>query len=286
MYGTIIDMNPKYIDAHAHMNFAAYDEDRDAVVKRCLDAGTWMINVGTMQATSQGVVDLANQYEEGVYAIVGLHPIHVNKSFHDTDEIGPEGKSFTSKGEEFDYAFYKKLTEHPKVVGIGECGLDYFRNGDDPEFVARQKEAFEQQIQLAIEADLPLMIHCREAYDDTLDILERYQKEAGEKVRGNMHFFAGSLDIAKRVLDLGFTLSFTGVITFAKDYEELVTFVPLDRMLSETDCPYVTPVPYRGQRNEPLHVCEVVKKIVEIKGESLETVQNQLISNIRHQFKI
>lgn len=277
---------PQYIDAHAHMNFAAYDEDRDAVISNCLKNDTWMINVGTMQTTSEKVVELADKYEKGVYAIVGLHPIHVNKSFHDKDEIGPEGKSFTSKGEDFDYDFYKNLTNNPKVVGIGECGLDYFRGADDPEFVKRQKDAFGKQIQLAIEADLPLMIHCREAYDDTLDILESYKKEAGDKLRGNMHFFAGSLDIAKRVLDFGFTLSFTGVITFAKDYEDLVKFVPLEKMLSETDCPYVTPVPYRGQRNEPVYVSEVVKKIAEIKNEPLDKVKEQLVSNIRAQYRI
>lgn len=277
---------PKYIDAHSHMNFSAYDDDRDEVIRRTLDSETWMINVGTMKATSEKVVELADQYEEGVFAIVGLHPIHVNKSHHDKEEIGDEGKAFTSKGEDFDYGFYKKLTENPKVVGIGECGLDYFRNSDEPDFVSRQKSAFEKQIELAIDADLPLMIHCREAYDDTLDILESYKKQAGEKVRGNMHFFAGSLDVAKRVLDLGFTLSFTGVITFAKDYEELVRFTPLDKMLSETDCPYVTPTPFRGQRNEPMHVAEVVKKIAEIKGESLEKVSEQLVNNIRSQFRI
>lgn len=277
---------PKYIDAHSHLNFTAYDEDRTEVIKRTLDNETWMINIGTMKATSQRAVEIANQYDEGVYAIVGLHPIHVNKSHHDNEEIGDEGKAFTSHGEDFDFDFYKKLTEDPKVVGIGECGLDYFRNGNEPDFVSKQKSVFEKQIELAIEADIPLMIHCREAYADTLDMLESYKKQAGDKVRGNMHFFAGSLDVAKRVLDLGFTLSFTGVITFAKDYEELVRFTPLDKMLSETDCPYVTPTPYRGQRNEPMHVSEVVKKIAEIKGESLEKVSEQLVINIRKQFGI
>lgn len=279
-------MMPKYIDAHAHMNFAAYDKDRDEVITRTLESGTWMINVGTKKETSQKVVDLAEQYDEGVYGIVGLHPIHTNKSFHDKEELGEEGSAFTSKGEDFDYDFYKTLTTHPKVVGIGECGLDYFRNGDEEDFVERQKKAFESQVELAIETDLPLMIHCREAYDDVLDILEIYKKEAGGKLRGDFHFFAGDTSIAKRILDLDFTLSFTGVITFAKEYEELVKFTPIDRILSETDCPYVTPVPHRGERNEPAYVSEVVKKIAEIKAMDVEKTGEQLVKNCRNMFSL
>lgn len=280
-------MSPKYIDAHAHMNFSAYDEDRDDVIKRALDNDVWMINVGTKEKTSKDAVDLANKYDKGVYAIVGLHPVHTNKSFHDKEEIGEEGEPFNSSGEVFNFDFYKKLCEDKKVVGIGECGLDYYRiDGDEKIYKEKQAAAFISQIDLALEYDLPLMIHCRNAYDDTLDILETYKKVSGDSLRGNFHFFAGSLEEAKRILDLGFTMSFTGVITFTEDYRKLIEYLPIDRILSETDCPYVTPAPYRGQRNEPLHVREVVKKIAEIKGLSLEDTEMQIVKNIKGFFRI
>lgn len=277
----------KYIDAHAHMNFKAYDEDRDEVIRRALDAGVGMINVGTQADTSREAIELAEKYDEGVYAIIGLHPVHANASYHDTEELGEEGKAFTSRGEDFDINVYRDMVMHPKVVGIGECGLDYFRTNSAPEFVSRQKQAFAGQIELAIESNKPIMIHCRDAYQDTIDMLQSYKKEVGDRLRGNVHFFAGTTDIAQQFLDLGFTLSFTGVITFAeKDYRELVEYVPIDRMLSETDCPYVTPKPYRGQRNEPLYVIEVVKKIAEIKGLDHDTAATQILNNIRTQYGI
>jgi len=274
----------KYIDTHAHMNFSAYDEDRDEVIKRALNGGVGMINVGTMEKTSREAIELSEKYEN-VYAIIGLHPVHVNKSFHDKDEIGEEGKAFTSKGEEFDYNKYLEMARHPKVVAIGECGLDFFRvEGDD--FKPKQIEAFIKQIEIALEVDKPLMIHCREAYPEVLAILSDYKERYGEKLRGNFHFFAGELEDAQIILDLGFTMSFTGVVTFAKDYEELVKFVPLEKMMSETDCPYVTPVPYRGQRNEPLYVKEVVKKIAELKELDEEVVREQLIKNAIGLYKL
>lgn len=280
-------LNMKYIDIHAHTNFAAYDEDRDDVLMRAKDADTWLINIGTKQKTSKEAVELAEKHDH-VYAIIGLHPVHVHKSFHDVDELGEEAqKGFMSSDEDFDTDFYRELTTHKKVVGIGECGLDYFRpDGDVEEYKGRQVKAFEKQIELAIETDLPLMIHCRDAYDDVLEILGSYKKEVGDTLRANIHFFAGDISVAQKFLDLGFMMSFTGVITFAKDYEEVVKFVPLDRMMSETDCPYVTPKPYRGKRNEPVYVQEVVKKIAELKGLDREEVRQQVNTNAQEFFGI
>jgi TatD DNase family protein len=151
--------------------------------------------------------------------------------------------------------------------------------GDRSAYEARQRQAFAAQIELAAELDKPLMIHCRDAYPETLAMLTKAHAKYGERVRGNFHFFAGTLEQAQQILDLGFTMSFTGVITFAKDYEELVRFVPLDRMHIETDCPYVTPAPHRGKRNEPTYVSEVAKKIAESKGEDVEHVRAQLVQN-------
>ena len=267
------------IDIHSHLNFAAFDADRDAVAKRALEGGTAFITVGTQLDTSRAAVALAEKYPEGAYAIVGLHPIHTSASFHDEKELGEGGKEFTSRGETFDSDAYRELLRNPKVVGIGECGLDYYRLSEDSQ--ARQKEAFLAQIALAEEFSKPLMLHIREAYADALEILA-----AHPKVKGNAHFFAGTLAEAKRFLDLGFTLSFTGVITFAKQYEELVRFAPLDMIQAETDSPFVTPVPHRGKRNEPAYVSEVVAAIARIKDLPIEKVEAALLANARRVFGI
>lgn len=270
---------PDFIDCHAHLNFSAYDEDRVEVLKKTLDENVWMINVGTKESTSLEAVKLA-EGNEGVYAIVGLHPIHVNPSFHDKEELGEEARAFTSKGENFDINYYAKLLEQDKVVAIGECGLDYFREQNERNR-ERQTEAFRRQIELSLKFGKPLMLHVREAYEDVLGIIKNYPG-----AYGNVHFFAGSIDQAKQFLDLGFTISFTGVITFARQYEELVRYVPTDRILSETDCPYVTPVPHRGKRNEPLFVRHIVEKIARIKKEDLEKVSAQLVNNAVRLFSL
>lgn len=273
-----------YIDIHSHLNFAAFDADRDEAVKRALEAGVAVVNVGTQKDTSQKAVELAEKYDKGVYAIVGTHPIHTSKSFHDEKELGIGGKEFTSRGEIFDYEYYKKLALHPKVVGIGECGLDYYRLETDSE--QKQKQAFSAHIALANETKRPLMLHVRNgssrsAYREALEILKR---EA--KVGGDFHFFAGSWGEAREILDAGFHLSFTGVLTFARTYDEVVKNTPLDRMMSETDSPYVSPVPYRGKRNEPLYVREVVKAIAHIRNEDEEKVRAQLLKNAETFFNI
>lgn len=273
-------MSPfRRIDIHAHVNFAAFDADRDIVATRALDAGTAFINVGTQLDTSRSAVALAERYPEGVYAIVGLHPTHTAASFHDQKELGADGTEFTSHGEVFNADAYRELLAHPKVVGVGECGLDYYRLA--PDSVPRQKQAFVDQITLAIGSRKPLMLHIREAYADALDILA-----AHPGARGDVHFFAGTIQDARRFLDLGFTLSFTGTITFAREYEELVRFAPLDMIQAETDCPYVSPVPHRGKRNEPAHVSEVVAAIARIKNISLEETEKALMANARRVFGV
>src|ERR1017187_9245242 len=150
---------PKYIDIHSHVNFTAFDADRDEVIRRALDNDTWVMNVGTQIDTSRKAVEMANQYEEGVYAIIGLHPIHTGASFHDAKELGVGGKEFTSRGENFDKESYRKLLADPKVVAIGECGLDYYRCTE--ESISKQKKAFIEQIEIANEFKKPLMLHIR-----------------------------------------------------------------------------------------------------------------------------
>ncbi len=289
-------MTPKYIDIHSHVNFTAFDADRDAVIKRAFDNNTIVINVGTQIDTSKKAVELANQYAEGVYAIIGLHPIHTGASYHDEKELGEGGKEFTSRGEVFDKDAYRKLLKDPKankkIVGIGECGLDYYRCTEDT--ISKQKKAFVEQIELANEFNKPLMLHIRNnqkqelitgregtpsAYFDAFALLEEHSK-----VKGDVHFFAGNWEEAKAFLDFGFTISFTGVITFTHDYDEVIRNTPLDMIMTETDSPYVSPVPYRGKRNEPSYVREVVKKIAEIKNLPEAEVAQAILRNAQRVF--
>lgn len=286
-------MTPKYIDIHSHLNFKAFDEDRDTVIKRALDNDTWVINVGTQIDTSRKAIEIAHQYNEGVYAIIGLHPIHTGASFHDEKELGEGGAEFTSRGEVFDKEKYLELLRDPKVVGVGECGLDYFRC--DSKSVEKQKKAFIEQIEISNEVGKPLMLHIRNlpaqagnpenkelnAYSDALTILKEHAK-----VKGDVHFFAGTVLDAKAFVDFGFTLSFTGVITFTKDYDEVIKVTPINMIMSETDAPYVTPIPYRGKRNEPLYVSEVVKKIALVKELSEQEVAQILIANAKRVWNI
>lgn len=277
-----------YVDIHTHVNLAAFQGDREEVTQRALSAGVAHINVGTQRDTSEAAIALAEEHEEGVYATVGLHPVHTSKSFHDAQELDSEPtadtKSFTSRGEQFDHDVYKALALHEKVVAIGECGLDYYRL--EPDTLERQKEAFVAQIELANEVGKPLMLHIRPgaggtAYRDACELLKSHAK-----VPGNVHFFAGTREDAQRFFDIGYTVSFTGVITFTHNYDEVVAYAPLDMLHAETDAPYVTPVPYRGRRNEPLYVQEVVKKIAEIKKIDFETVHVQLRENARMLFGV
>jgi len=280
----------QYIDTHTHLNLSAFNEDREETLARTVAAKVAHINVGTKESTSKLGVEIADK-NEGSWAIIGLHPIQTNSGFHDEEEIGGHGHPFVSKGEYFNKNFYRDLAKSRKVVGIGECGFDYYHNAKDS--FATQEEAFIAQIELANELSLPLMIHTRDpkpcaasptgnsAYADVEAVLKQYCK-----VPGNIHFYAGTYEQAKKFFDLGFTVSFTGVITFAAPYKELVASIPLDLMHAETDSPYVAPVPYRGRRCEPQYVKSVVEKIAEIKNLPLEEVKLQLLKNAEKLYKI
>jgi TatD DNase family protein len=280
----------KYIDTHAHLNLSAFAEDVDVVARDCAERGVAVINVGTKESTSARAVELATQYEH-MYAIIGLHPIQTVPGRHDTEETGEGAKPFTSKGESFNRAFYNELAKQPKVVGVGECGFDYWHTTTDS--FATQEENFIAQIQFANEYNLPLMIHTRNpkpgeesptgrsVYTDVYETLQQYAK-----VPFNVHFYAGTIQEAEQFFELGGTVSFTGVISFAKVYEEIVRALPLDRIHGETDCPYVAPVPHRGKRAEPWMVEEVYKTIAAIRGEDEEIVREQLIRNAQLLYKI
>jgi TatD DNase family protein len=269
----------KYIDTHAHLNLSQFTDDYQAVFDICAEKEVGVINVGTRKETSQLAVELANE-QPNTWAIIGIHPCSVI-------DVDPDDLGAKTAEPEFDYGFYKELATNEKTVGIGECGFDYFHNAEDT--YEQQREVFLAQIALANEVGKPLMLHLRnspkpggrDAYDDALDILKT---EA--TVAGNAHFYAGTTEQAKAFFDIGYTISFTGVITFAKPYQELVQYAPLDLIHGETDCPYVTPVPYRGQRCEPWMVQEVYKKIAEFKELDEAVVQEQLYKNAHTLWKL
>ncbi len=290
---------PKYIDIHAHTNFKAFDEDREMVIRRALDNDTWIINIGTQYDTSKKAVEMTNDYPEGVYSTIGLHPIHTGASYHDVSELGDEGKEFTSRGEIFNKEKYRELAKLGKVVGIGECGLDYYHMDEDS--IEKQKTAFISQIELANELGLPLMLHVRNnltdktrnAYFDVYELIKRYSKslEVGLPKIGVSHFFAGSVEDMERFVEIGVYISFAGPITYKPkpeicDYIGVIKKTPLDMILTDTDSPYVAPVPHRGKRNEPVYVKEIVKKIAEIKNLPENEVSEAIFANAKRIFNL
>ncbi len=303
---------PKLIDAHTHVQFAAYKDDIEETINRALKENIWLVNVGTQKETSAKAVEIAEKYDEGVYATVGLHPIHTEKSFHDSQELGNGEKAkrftplearakgaadaigvlpltgFTSRGEQFDYDYYKKLGENPKVVAIGECGLDYYRatSNKQPETRKLQKDVFIKHIELAKELGKPLMIHCRDAYADSIDVLVACRMSLVAPAPGIIHFFSGTKEDAKELLDFGFYFSFGGVVTFVRDYDVAIKYIGLERIVLETDAPYVTPTPHRGKRNEPAYVKYVAEKLAEILEKSVEEVAETTTKNTREILRI
>lgn len=256
----------KYFDTHCHLDMKRYDEDRDLLIKNLEKEDIGAITIGTDKKSSFMAVELAEQFKN-LYATIGYHPT-------DTSEI--------FKAEDF-----SELVKNPKVVAIGECGLDYFRlQGDFKIESLKQKENFIRQIDFAVENNLPIVVHCRDAHQDLTQILKEKKEEYGEKLRGVIHFFSGDKEDAKNYLELGFYFSFGGVLTFADNYDEIVAFLPKEKILAETDAPFVAPVPYRGKRNEPIYVKEVYKKIAELKKIDSEEMRMILNQNILNLFKI
>lgn len=238
------------IDTHAHINIEQFDEDREQVIERALDAGvTRIVNIGYNRETIPSSLKLAEEHDF-IYSTVGWYP---------QDAINME---------EGDLEWLESLCSHPKVVAIGEIGLDYYWDTSPKEL---QQQIFREQIRLARRMKLPIVIHNREAHGDVVRILK---EENAAEVGGIMHCFSGSWEIAKQCLDMNFYISFGGPITFknAVRPKEVLAKVPLDRLLIETDCPYLTPHPYRGKRNEPAYVRYVAEAAAEIKGIEMEEI--------------
>lgn len=282
-----------FIDTHAHVNFIAFKDDADEVIRRALANDTWMILVGSELKTSNRALNYANKYEKGVYAAVGLHPIHLADGPVDSDEEG-NSYNFTARAEEFYYDGYEKLAKFEKVVAIGEIGLDYYHldpTKDLPAAKKKQQEVFAQQLLLARSLDLPAIIHCRQAHDDLFLILQEFKKEyshlmPANKPWGVIHCFSGDEDLAWKYFKLGLLISFTGLITFSQQWDDLIRKTPLEKIMLETDAPYMTPDPYRGQRNEPLLVQYVAKRLADIKSIKLEKVAEITTATARDFFRI
>lgn len=286
-------MPVKFFDTHAHLNFNTFKNDRDEIIKKCLDKNIWVINVGSQYDTSKTAAQIASKYKEGIYASIGIHPIHLSQTEVDEEEI-----FFKSREEKFDREKYKVLLTE-KVVAIGEIGLDYFhipKERDFNEIKKIQKQGFIAQLNFAKEFNISVILHCRGskddpfgAYQEMIDIVSNFVVNSkGQKLNGVIHCFGANLQIAKRFIDLGFYIGFTGIITFknAKDLQGVVRNIPIEKILAETDCPYLAPDPFRGQRNEPAYVEYVIRKIAELKGLDFEEVRNKILENSRGVFGV
>lgn len=276
-------------DTHAHLNFSAFKKDADEIIKECLKKDVWMINVGSQYSTSSRAVEYAQKYEQGVFAAVGLHPIHLQDI-----AVEEEGQVIKTRAEEFNPSSYSLLARQDEVVAIGETGLDFYRIEGDEKVIGKirekQMEVFRQQIKLAKDLDLPLILHCRGTADHPLGAYEKMLEilEQEGRYKGVIHCFGADLITAKRFVDLGYNIGFTGVITFDKTgkLSETAENIPLEKILIETDSPYLAPEPYRGKRNSPLYVEFIAREIAQIKKIKYKEVAEQTFKNALEVFNI
>lgn len=250
-----------FVDTHAHLDFESFDDDRDAVIQRAIENKlSAIITIGTSLETSRQAIRFAENYAS-IYAAVGVHP------------------SDCAEADEKDYQEIEKLAANKKVIAIGEIGLDYYRMYTDKE---TQKNAFKKQIQIARKVKLPVIVHTRESQNDAIQMLV---DEGANDVSGVLHSFSGTSDILEKALSTNFYISYTGGVTFKNSTtDDLVANTPVERLLLETDSPFITPVPFRGKRNEPSYVIHTAKRIAEIKGISVEKLAEITTENARHLF--
>ena len=252
----------KLLDAHCHLQLSQYDTDRDQIISHMRNNLIGAVVIGVDLKTSSQAIALSEQHDF-LWAAVGLHP---------NDNLT----------EEFDMVAFEELAKHPKVVAVGECGLDYFRSGGTDEERAAQKERFLKQIELAEKVQKTIIIHCRNAHDDMLQILTAKKPS----VPIIIHFFTGSGELAEKYLNLGCYLSFPGPITYTEMYDESIRVCSLDKMLAETDAPFAAPVPNRGKRNEPAYVEHVVHKLANIKDVTSADMARLTVENAKKVFGI
>ncbi|MCK5415909.1 TatD family hydrolase [Candidatus Parcubacteria bacterium] len=275
------------IDTHTHINFKEFRNDGDQIIRNCLNKKIWMVIPGSDYKSSRMALEYANKYEKGVYAAVGLHPIHLY-------ELKNEKGVILSRDEEFNYDIYEKLAKFEKAVAIGEIGLDYYHLPKDVDTTTaknKQKDVLWQQLLLARRLDLPAIIHCRQAHDDMIELIKEFKKKYRNlmpisKPWAVMHCFSGTESLAWQYFELGLIVSFTGLITFSQQWDELIRKLPYDKFMIETDSPYMTPEPHRGERNVPEFVGLVANRIAEIKKLSFERIAEITTDNAKKLFKI
>jgi len=276
------------IDTHAHLNFAAFQKDRDKVIKKCLENNLWMINVGTNLETSKEAIEIAQNYSQGVFAAIGLHPINLDTGLVKIKIDTLEGRYFEK---EFDFEKYEELAKSEKLIAIGEIGLDYYwkpkTTRRKESFFKNQKDLLLKELDLAKKLKLPVIFHCRMAHQDLIEFLLEHPEIRPE--RAVAHGFVGNLEELQKYLNFGFYIGFNGII-FKKiegiNFEENIKKTPLDRILIETDCPYLSPSQFQGQRNTPLYVKYIAERISEIKNVSFDKVAEITTENAKTLFKL
>ena len=255
------------IDTHAHIDVADYDEDREAVIQRARESGVqYMVNIGCDVESSYRSMELSEQYDF-IYATAGVHP-------HDVKSIDTDT-----------YTHLRQLLLHPKVIALGEIGLDYFKNYSPQD---EQRTHFRKQIQLAREMNKPIVIHSRDANEDIIAILSEFYPKDPTAHMGIFHCFSGDQELADKALEMGFYISFSGSVTFKKSdgLRDVAKTIPADRLFAETACPYLTPAPHRGKRNEPAYVNFTAERLAEIRGLKIEDVERTMALNFFELFGI
>ena len=279
------NLTPKIIDTHSHLNFNAFKNDSDEVIKKTSSCNIWMINVGTKYETSKKAVEIAKNYKEGIYSAVGLHPIYAAAEFVKMRTDPDEGE-FLIKEQDFDKEKYKNLalSDSRRVVAIGEIGLDYYYKPKTTakleQFKEKQKKVFLEQLDLAKELNLPVILHCRMAHDDVIEILQSRNEK-----RGVIHCFTGTLEQAQKYVVMGFYIGINGII-FKLPLDEIIKNISLDNILVETDCPYLTPPMAEEKRNQPIFIKHTIQKIADLKNMSFEEVCEKTSTNAKKLFNL
>ena len=277
------------IDTHAHLNFDAFKNDYDKVIEDCLKNDIWVINIGTNFKSSKRAVEISENYEKGVFASIGLHPINLDTDLVKMKVDKSEGSHFEK---EFDYQKYKNLAKSKKVIAIGEIGLDYYYRPKTKRkkelFKQKQKDLLLKQIKLAEELNLPIIFHCRMAHNDLIEILNYELKTKNYQLKGVMHGFVGVKEQLKKYLEMGFYIGFNGIIFKSIEgisFEENIKETPIEKILIETDCPFLNPIK-KEERNTSLNLKYIVKKIAEVKNLNFEKIAKQTTENAKKLFKI
>ncbi len=279
------------VDLHAHIHFNIFKDDADEVIRRAQDAGVFMVAPSTKFSTSKKAIEFAKKYEGLIFAAVGLHPLYTKPTKHDPDEDDEsDDKNIV---EDLNIDLWHPLALDPSVVAIGECGLDYIGrlNVSEKDRMC-QEDIFRDQLELALEVNKPVILHCRDgevdgvkrnAHNDMLNILKDYVPRG---LKGVSHCYSGNSQQAQEYIKLGFGLSFTGLITYNGAWDKIIKETPLESIFTETDSPYLTPVPHRGERNEPSNVRYVAEHIAKIKEISFERGAEQTSLNAKNLFNL